>query len=191
MYQFDITGDLYLNHEESPEINMHCELDGQFSAQLSINEDGDRPQLRCAHCYHESDEDAPQIEACPGSGKWGKCLDCEGLKKCSVCENVDADECAFCAGSGKCDECDDDGEIEIHDWELIPLHWVNCASITADPQGDRIMLDVSVRDPRGCLRMEIRHTDDGRIFLHVPYVGMSSPHAPLTEVMPGTMQVGS
>lgn len=190
MYELTIDGDLYLNGDSSSNVTLGCGSDETMYVQLSINEDGDQPVWRCVHCDEESAEgDLADPELCPGSGKWHPCLECGGSRKCSVCEGIDSDDCTLCDGSAECKECDDDGEVEIHECESAPLHWVNSVGFTADPGGDRVYLDVSVGDPRGCLRMELRRTDDGRTFLHVPHAGMAQPHVPLTDVSPGTMEI--
>ena len=192
MYELQLRGDLWINGDPQTDADLHCEIDDDFSVQLSINEEGYLATWHCSECGEEStEEDMPDPMPCPGSGNWHRCTHCGASKKCSMCEGVKPGDCTLCGGSGRCDECDDDGDIEVHRWERLPLHWINSVGFTTDPVRDRVYLDVSLGDPRGCLRMEVRRTDDGRIFLHVPYVGMSQPHVPLTDVSPGTMEINA
>jgi len=178
MYVIEINGEL----EESDNARIYTELD-HLSVQLSINEEGDRPQHHCGNC------DTPEVAPCPDSGNWAPCTECNGSKKCSVCEGINPADCTLCNGSGKCDECDDDGDIEVHDWQPVPLHWCNSASIHARPDRDSIQVTISVGDPRGAFVMEVERREDG-LYLSVPHPDQSSPHMPLTERTPGWYKVG-
>lgn len=166
MANINITGDL-AEGSDRQDIGVY-ELD-HLSVQLSINEDGNLAQFRCANCGEESD-DQPQ-EECDGSGNY---VDCPA-------HELDKDgDCKFCDGSG---------ETEIHEWEAIPLHWVNSASINARPDRDEIQVSISVGDPRGAFVMTVERRD-GVLYLSVPHAGMSLPHAPMEERSPGWLKVG-
>jgi hypothetical protein len=51
----------------------------------------------------DSDDDAPECEACEGSGL---CDKCNGDGDCSECGR----DCATCDGTGECDECGGTGD---------------------------------------------------------------------------------
>lgn len=166
MYIIDINGDL----DEGDNRKIYTELDN-LSVQLSINEEGDLPTWRCTECGEESRADDPPWDPCDGSGNL---IDCD--------EHVlDTD--------GDCECCDDSGEIEVHEWEPIPLHWANSASIHADTDCDEITVTISVGDPRTAFVMRVEHID-GELFLSVPHASMSLPHMPLTERSPGWFKIG-
>lgn len=89
------------------------------------------------------------------------------------------------------EECNDDPD---HTWEPIPLSWANSAHITFDDADDAIHVSVSVGDPRGRFVFTVRRwrNDEGEdaLLIHTPYPGEGMPHMPLTEIRPGTYQVG-
>lgn len=174
MYTINITGDL----EEGDGKVIYTELD-HFSAQLSINEEGDRPTHHCATCGEETDQEdivSFGVEVCEGSGKWVACPD----------QSSDHTK----PGQIECDTCNGAGEIEIHQWEAIPLHWCNSASIHARPDRDEIQVTISVGDPRGAFVMTVERREDG-LYLSVPSAGMGAPHMPLTERSAGWFKIGS
>lgn len=168
MYEIEIDG------ETEHLIDMD-ELD-HLSVHLSINEGGDLATNRCSGCGEETNQDDMVtfgVEVCEGSDKWVGCP--------SDHEQGPADE--------PCELCGNDGEIEIHNWQPIPLHWVNSASIYARPDRDEIQVTISVDDPRGAFVMSVERREDG-LYLSVPSAGMSMPHAPLTERSAGWFKIG-
>lgn len=81
-----------------------------------------------------------------------------------------------------------------HDPSYQPLSWANSAGVELDEEGDSIRVNVSVSDPRGAFVLTIRRyvDDDGveQLLMHVPHPDDSAPHAPLTEIHPGTYRIG-
>lgn len=179
MYQIQVNGDT----EES--VTHVDELDG-LSVQLSINEDGFLDQWRCSNCGEESGDDAPD-ESCEGSGSYLKCFSCRGSHACEDCSGKDTD-CPNCDGTGECPDCDNDGDIEVHDWERIPFHWINSASIHVE--NDHVDVTISVGDPRGAFVMRLERHSDGELRLSVPHERMALPHMPLQQRGPGFFKVG-
>lgn len=164
MYNINMSGDL---ESDDSQIIVANDLD-HLSVQLSINEEGDLAQFRCANCGEESDDQTG--DPCDGSSKFQDCPE----------HIVDED--------GDCESCDGSGEIEIHDWESIPLHWVNSAGIHARPDRDEIQVTISVGDPRGAFVMTVeRH--NGVLYLSVPHAGMGMSHMPLGERSPGWFKI--
>lgn len=193
MYVLQVHGDLELSGSDHKEAKIYAGSDTDVSVQLSINEDGDQPVKRCANCGEESTDDEPDEGECPGSGECGTCPTCNGTGDCQGClEHVECcgpiEDCDDCSGSQQCPECGD-GQIEIHDWESIPLTWCNSASIHAEPDGNRVWVTLSVDDPRGAFVMYVEQDSDGQLWLHVPHADMSLPHAPLTQRGPGWFKV--
>lgn len=139
--------------------------------------DGGEDTIRCTICgqHGQGDIDSPDCtETCAEE-------DCEDCEASGVTD--DDQECSTCEGSGSVPQ--------DHDWEPIPLSWVNSASIDLRESHDEVTVSISVGDPRGAFVMTIRRTDDGRMFMHVPYENMSYPHMPLTRLHGGTFQLGS
>lgn len=167
----NITGEI----EENGVLNVPVsDLDG-LSVQLSINEEGDLPSHRCANCGEETDQDDIVmfgVESCDGSGNMADC----------PTHIVD--------GDGDCESCDGSGELEIHDWEPIPLNWCNSASIHARPDRDEIQVTISVGDPRGAFVLAVESREDG-LYLSVPHAGMGMSHMPLTERSAGWYKIGN
>lgn len=173
MYNINITGELTERTFETDRMDVPLVALDDLSVQLSINEEGDKPQYRCSGCDEETD--TPENhggEGCDGSGNFIDCVE----------HVLDAD--------GDCEHCDGTGEIEVHEWDEVPLHWVNSASIHADPSCDRIMVTISVGDPRGAFVMSVERMSDGELRLSVPHEHMSMPHMPLQERGPGWFKVG-
>lgn len=166
MYIININGDL----DEGDNRKIFTELDG-LSIALEINEEGNLPTWRCTGCGDEFSEGEPPQDPCEGSSNF---IDCG--------EHVlDAD--------GDCESCDGSGKIEVHEWEPIPLHWANSASIHTDTDRDEITVAISVGDPRGAFVMRVERID-GELYLSVPHANMSLPHMPLTERSPGWFKIG-
>lgn len=167
MYEIQITGEL---HDTNEQVTVGVmELDG-LSVQLSINEDGDQPLWRCTGCGEESQEDVrPEPGQCDYTGEY---IDCD--------EHV-LDE------DGDYESCDGSGEIEVHDWTEVPFNWCNSAGIKV--KQDRVIVAISVGDPRGAFVMEVERHDDG-LYLSVPHAAMSSPHEQVTERSPGWFKIG-
>lgn len=99
------------------------------------------------------------------------------------------------SGSSVC--AGDTGEALPHEAEQVPLSWVNSATIDADETEDSVTVSISVGDPRGAFAFTLRRVPDnagsdlaGRLVLHVPYPGESSPHQRLTALHPGAFVVG-
>lgn len=174
MYNINMNGDLESGDSQSVMVN---DLD-RLSVQLTINEEGGQLTHRCSGCGEETDQEdivTFGVEVCEGSGKWMTCPDqtSDHTKPSKI----------------DCDTCDGSGEIEIHEWETIPLHWANSASIHARPDRDEIQVTISVGDPRGAFVMTVERRDDG-LYLSVPHAGMSAPHETLTERSAGWFKIG-
>lgn len=108
------------------------------------------------------------------------------LYRCSGCgEETDQDDIVTFG----VEECDGYSEIEIHEWEAIPLNWVNSASIHARTDRDEIQVTISVGDPRGAFVMAVERREDG-LYLSVPHAGMGMSHMPLTERSAGWYKIG-
>jgi hypothetical protein len=75
--------------------------------------------------------------------------------------------------------------------ERAPLGWCNSATIHLDREEDSVTVLISVGDPRGAFAFTVRRLQDGRLIMHTPYPGESMPHLGLTEIRPGTYEVGS
>jgi hypothetical protein len=108
--------------------------------------------------------------------------------------------CRTCGGRYDADgpddedrECNDDGG---HKLVPIPLSWMEHASIRVDEENDTVTLSISVGDPQGAFQFTLTRvpvdaaTNAGKLFLHVPYEGMSAPHVPLTRTHGGTFLLG-
>lgn len=186
----DISGDLESTQGgiSQGSLKVWTEAGSDLSAHLSINEEGTEPTQRCAYCGEESTDDEPDEGECPGSGKYGTCPTCNGTNVCGDCDGTGT-ECPQCDGECTCGDGCDEGQIEIHQWESIPLHWCNSASIHAEPDRDRVRVTISVDDPRGAFCMDVERDSDGQLWLYVPHADMSSPHAPLTQRGPGWFKV--
>lgn len=175
MYDINMSGELAGGDQET----VIAESLDHLSVQLTINEEGDQPTHRCSGCGEETDQEdivTFGVEICEGSGKWMTCPD-------QTSDHTKPDKI-------DCDTCDGSGEIEIHDWETIPLHWANSASIHARPDRDEIQVTISVGDPRGAFVMTVERRDDG-LYLSVPHAGMGMSHMPLTERSAGWFKVGN
>lgn len=68
-----------------------------------------------------------------------------------------------------------------------PDEWVENASIRITDHG--VQVAISVNDPRGGFQMELRKTDDGTIYMHLPHERMSEAHASLAYDHEGTYVV--
>lgn len=71
-----------------------------------------------------------------------------------------------------------------------PIAWLNSARIAVDRDHDEVSLMISVGDPRGAIAMSVRKTPDGRLLLSVPHADDSMAHVEMTELHPGTYQLG-
>lgn len=175
MYELQIAGELDDTTYSTDGMKVPLVALDDLSVQLSINEEGMLPSWRCSGCGDESQEDEAPVpgEPCDGSGNYVSCGD----------HVLDED--------GDCESCDGTGEIEVHDWDKIPLHWLNSASIHTDTVGDRVYVTISVGDPRGAFVMRVERCSDGELRLSVPHERMSLPHMPLHERGPGFFMVGN
>ena len=72
-----------------------------------------------------------------------------------------------------------------------PLTWLNSARVVADPEEDAVHCVVSVGDPRGGFCFTGRRITDGTLIIHTPHPNEGMPHEDITEIRPGTYQVGS
>jgi hypothetical protein len=96
--------------------------------------------------------------------------------------------------STQCTDEDEDDPDSTHA-EPEPLHWLNSARVTADPDEDAVHLAVSIGDPRGAWVMTVRRIPDdaetnaGALVLHVPHPGDSMPHTGLRRLHDGTYLV--
>lgn len=189
----DINGDLEGTQGSLSKGNLKVwtEAGSELSVQLCINEEGTEAVKRCAHCGEESTDDDPESGTCEGSGEYTDCPTCSGTGACQACvEHAECcgplEDCDECSGNQECAYCDE-GQIEIHDWESIPLTWCKSASIHAEP--DRVRVTISVDDPRGAFCMDVEQDSDGQLWLSVPHADMSLPHAPLEQRGPGWFKV--
>jgi hypothetical protein len=92
---------------------------------------------------------------------------------------------------------DDSVDYGPHDPEPIPLSWVNSAAIHLDEREDSVTVMISVGDPRGAFAFTVRRipsdTDAehaGRLIMHMPHPGESSPHVTTKELHAGTLLIG-
>lgn len=156
--------------------------------------DGGEDTIRCTICGQHGQGDMSYPE-CTETCIEEDCEDCDGSGEkpdnhggaddgpCPHDHDVGVCFCGTCGGSGTVPQ--------DHDWEPVPLSWVNSASIDLREGYDEVTVSISVGDPRGAFVMTIRRTDDGRMFMHVPYENMPCPHMPLTHLHGGTFQLGS
>jgi hypothetical protein len=92
---------------------------------------------------------------------------------------------------------EDGPDVGPHAPERTPLSWVNSAVIRVDDVEDAVTVSISVGDPRGAFRFQVRRIPDdapgelaGRLVLHVPYPDEPSPHQQLTALHAGTYLIG-
>lgn len=125
-----------------------------------------------------------------------------GTFRCRACGDVLIETASGCeseSGERLCPDyvpTDDDApDVEggPHDPERLPLSWINSAAIDADELGDSVTVSISVGDPRGAFTFQIRRIPDdvdgdlaGRLVLHMPHPGETSPHRELTQLHAGT-----
>jgi len=76
-----------------------------------------------------------------------------------------------------------------YDQDPGPLDWLNSARITTDPEDDAVRCAVSVGDPRGAFVFTVRRLSDGRLVIHVPHPGESTPHVETSQMHEGTLLV--
>lgn len=167
------------------DISAPCEGDELESIDVTFPAaDGGEDTIRCTICgqHGQGDIDSPDcMETCAEKD----CEDCDasGITGSDAECASDDDECPTCEGSGSVPQ--------DHEWEPVPLSWVNSASIDLRESHDEVTVSIGVGDPRGAFVMTIRRGSDGRMFMHVPYENMPSPHVPLTHLHGGTFQLGS
>lgn len=94
---------------------------------------------------------------------------------------------------GYCDPgvriCNEDSEDARGETEG-PLDWFHSAGVFTSSEEDRVQFAISLADPRGAFVVTIRRLPDGRLIMHVPHEDMPSPHMPLSELHPGTFEIG-
>jgi hypothetical protein len=156
------------------------------------NEEGTESAFRCTHCG-ETTTDEPEGDdvdgECPDSGNWVPCGECQGTGECSEpAHETDGDECV-CGGSGDCAASCESGTVEVHEWEPVPLHWFNSAGIHANPEGDEVIVTISVGDPRGAFAMTVWRNSEGDLMLSAPHPSNGMPHMKLTETTPGYYKI--
>lgn len=128
----------------------------------------------CKHCGNTWDEDEDRAEVaqdlCPGR---------------EACSDV---ECP-------CDETTDHAK---HELTTIPLAWLNHAGVSFSEEEDAVTVSISVGDPRGAFSFTVRRVPDdadgplaGKLIMHMPYPGESTPHVETRELHPGTLIVGN
>lgn len=66
--------------------------------------------------------------------------------------------------------------------------WMNSAQVHVDPEADEVTLTVSVGDPRGGFVFTVRRLPDGRLLIHTPHPGESTPHVKTIQLHEGTLQ---
>ena len=69
------------------------------------------------------------------------------------------------------------------------LSWLNSARIIAEPDNDRVVLTVSIGDPRGAFAIEFRRLPDGRIVIDLPNPADCLAHLPTAETGPGRLVI--
>ncbi|MBB5801302.1 hypothetical protein F4560_001070 [Saccharothrix ecbatanensis] len=124
--------------------------------------------------------------------------------RCSACrEPLTETVTGYVDSSGE-SECwsyvpsvDEGPDVGPHVPERVPLAWVNSAAINVDETEDAVTVSISVGDPRGAFCFQVRRVRDdapgelaGRLVLHVPHPGDSTPHKPLTALHAGTCLIG-
>ena len=68
-----------------------------------------------------------------------------------------------------------------------PAAWCNDAGVRV--KDGAVQVWVSVADDRGGFQMEVRRTEDGRMFIHLPYPEETGPHMETVALHPGTLEV--
>jgi hypothetical protein len=73
-----------------------------------------------------------------------------------------------------------------------PLNWFNSARIVADPENESVACFVSIGDPRGAFKFEVRKYQDmdgeWHTVIHTPHPGESFAHVPTKQIRPGTLE---
>lgn len=182
--------------------------DGEdLTVSVVYNEDGDKPLWVCPDCGEETSDDEPDPDdECQEQGQAHDCLECDTTGEievdCQECDGtgqLDRDtpeqvNCDTCHGTGRlmeqCGECYGEGSLYRHDWTRVPLSWFNAAVIDVQPDRNRVRVNISAADPRGCFELEIWQAEDGTLRMGVPYEGMSSPHMPLKLMDGGVYRLG-
>lgn len=112
---------------------------------------------------------------------------------CKFCGQAmdSADAAVLFDGDAWCTDNDESEEDEPpHVAESTPLFWANGAHIGFNREQDRLEVGISVDDPRGAFTLAIERKSDGTLIMFVPYEGMDSPHAKITQLHEGTFQIG-
>lgn len=72
----------------------------------------------------------------------------------------------------------------------IPLDWANSAGISVDEEDDKVVLWISVGDPRGAFTFTVRRNPEtGDLLLHLPYPGEPTPHEETERISDSTLRV--
>jgi hypothetical protein len=146
----------------------------------------------------EDTPDTVSLEFSPDHGCSYRCRACgEELVETLDGYQTAAGEYA-CADSEPAGDGDPDYGDGPHDPERVPLTWCNSAALHSDELEDSVTVSISVGDPRGAFTFTIRRVPDdvegdlaGQLIMHVPYVGESTPHMPLSALRDGAYLVGS
>lgn len=173
--EVSVTTDQYGTAAEGSADNfesLHVRMDGERASDHGAESAPDR---RCAKCNVAETE-----------GMSPEQLACSQADECETCDGYGINDQG--RGDDECGDCDGTG-TGPHEWAWVPGSFANSASIHVSDD-DSISVNISVGDPRGSFRMQIRRMEDGTLILHVPYAGMSAPHMPLTELHPGTFRIG-
>lgn len=170
--------ELSINGENMPLSEKYLDDDMYLSLEMPEN----RSTIHCGQCGELGDgtPESPEADDADDCTEEQECPDCEGTGESG---DDEGEECPKCAGTG---------EIPAdHEWELLPLSWLESAGIEISQSSDQVRLNVSVGDPRGCFTMELRWSDTHGLLMRLPHEGMSTPHVPLRELHPGTYVLGS
>lgn len=108
-------------------------------------------------------------------------------KRCAHCtEDMDPDNPAQVVEGDRF--CDSNDGPHVPEWS--PLTWAKNVTIETDEEADAIHVTIAHADPRGGWQMTIRRMENGQLIMHLPYEGMSSPHASMRKITEGTYEVG-
>lgn len=120
--------------------------------------------------------------------------DSEYVTRCTECR-AEFDSDGPQGDDLNCPELEDqDGNVQRHALESLPLTWANNAGIRLDDDEDSVTVSISVGDPRGAFTFTVRRVPEGEyagmLMMHLPHEGEPMPHAKITEIHPGTFVIG-
>lgn len=169
-----LAGDFWSFTDPSERPGMPLHVHGETeSVHVAVNEDSDRPRFSCVACGAETTDDPDRDEICPDRDyrTWDEETD----------DWVD----------------DPDDPSGPHAWEPVPASWLNSAGISFRAEDDSVTVSISVGDPRGAFTMTVRRVPDdvdgdlaGKLIMHVPYPGETTPHVPMRRLHDGTYIIG-